>query len=112
VRLRIIDAQVSVTTSDGMRLGGRYRLATTLLDHRRYPAAELVALYHELPGAAGYGKTRHQAIGDVGGIHGARLYCAQPTVGLLSRPHLTFLGTGEGMLSRLALLMGLAQRRT
>lgn len=47
VRLRIIDAQVTVTTSDGIRLGGQYRLATTLLDHRRYPAAELVALYHE-----------------------------------------------------------------
>jgi len=64
-----------------------------------------------LPGAAGDGKTRRQAIGDVGGIHGARLCCAQPTVGLLSRPYLTFLGTGEGMRSRLALLMGLAQRR-
>ena len=47
VRLRIIDAQVTVTTSCGLRLGGQYRLATTLLDHRRYPAAELVALYHE-----------------------------------------------------------------
>jgi Transposase DDE domain len=47
VRLRIIDAQVTVTTSGGLRLGGQYRLATTLLDHRRYPAAELVALYHE-----------------------------------------------------------------
>ena len=46
VRLRVIDAQVTVTTS-GPQLGGRYRLATTLLDHRRYPAAELVALYHE-----------------------------------------------------------------
>jgi hypothetical protein len=47
VRLRIIDAQVTVTASGGLRLGGRYRLATTLLDHRRYPAAELTALYHE-----------------------------------------------------------------
>jgi Insertion element 4 transposase N-terminal/Transposase DDE domain len=47
VRLRIIDAQITVTTSCGLRLGGQYRLATTLLDHRRYPAAELVALYHE-----------------------------------------------------------------
>ena len=24
-----------------------YRLATTLLDHRRYPAGELITLYHE-----------------------------------------------------------------
>ena len=29
------------------RLGRRYRLATTLLDHRRYPAAALIRLYHE-----------------------------------------------------------------
>jgi len=50
VRLRVIDAQVTVTTS-GPQLGGQYRLATTLLDHRRYPAAELVALYHERWGA-------------------------------------------------------------
>jgi len=47
VRLRILDAQITVTTSCGLRLGGHYRLATTLADHRRYPAAELVALYHE-----------------------------------------------------------------
>ena len=47
VRLRIIDAQVTVTASGGLQLGGEYRLATTLLDPRRYPAAELVALYHE-----------------------------------------------------------------
>ncbi len=50
VRLRVIDAQVTVTTS-GPQRGGQYRLATTLLDHRRYPAAELVALYHERWGA-------------------------------------------------------------
>lgn len=47
VRLRIIDAQVTVTASGGLELGGEYRLATTLLDPRRYPAAELAALYHE-----------------------------------------------------------------
>jgi Insertion element 4 transposase N-terminal/Transposase DDE domain len=47
VRLRIIDAHVTVTASGGLELGGEYRLATTLLDPRRYPAAELVALYHE-----------------------------------------------------------------
>lgn len=47
VRLRVIDAQVTVTADGGLELGGEYRLATTLLDHRRYPAAELVALYHE-----------------------------------------------------------------
>ncbi|WP_327258428.1 IS4 family transposase [Streptomyces sp. NBC_01240] len=47
VRLRIIDAQVTVTTDDGIRTTGNYRLATTLLDHRHHPADELVALYHE-----------------------------------------------------------------
>lgn len=47
VRLRIIDAHIAVTTVKGLRLQGHYRLATTLLDHRRHPAAELVALYHE-----------------------------------------------------------------
>jgi hypothetical protein len=46
-RLRIIDAQVTVTASGGLQLDGQYRVATTLLDHRRYPAAELTALYHE-----------------------------------------------------------------
>jgi hypothetical protein len=47
VRLRIIDAQVTATTSAGVRIIGHYRLATTLLDHRRHPATELVTLYHE-----------------------------------------------------------------
>ncbi len=47
VSLRVIDAQVTATTSKGLRTQGQYRLATTLLDHRRHPAAELVALYHE-----------------------------------------------------------------
>jgi hypothetical protein len=47
VALRIIDAHVTVTTGKGLELGGDYRLATTLTDHRRYPAHELVALYHE-----------------------------------------------------------------
>ncbi|MFF3632279.1 IS4 family transposase [Streptomyces sp. NPDC002164] len=46
-RLRIIDARIAVTTAKGLRLEGHYRLATTLTDHRRYPAAELVELYHE-----------------------------------------------------------------
>ncbi|MCY0926946.1 IS4 family transposase [Streptomyces sp. H27-H1] len=46
-QLRIIDAHITVTTAKGLRLEGHYRLATTLTDHRRYPAAELVELYHE-----------------------------------------------------------------
>jgi hypothetical protein len=47
VKLRIIDAHIAVTTAKGLRLQGHYRLATTLLDHRRHPVTELVALYHE-----------------------------------------------------------------
>jgi hypothetical protein len=45
--VRIIEAQVTVTCADGTRYAGRYRLATTLADHRRYPAATLIRLYHE-----------------------------------------------------------------
>jgi hypothetical protein len=47
VKLRIIEADITVTTRDGRRFGDRYRLATTLLDHRTDPAAVLVGLYHE-----------------------------------------------------------------
>ncbi len=45
--VRIIEAEVTVTCADGTRYCGRYRLATTLLDHRRYSAAALIRLYHE-----------------------------------------------------------------
>jgi hypothetical protein len=45
--VRVIEAEVIVTLADGTRYCGRYRLATTLLDHRRYPAAALIRLYHE-----------------------------------------------------------------
>jgi hypothetical protein len=45
--VRVIDAQVTVTPATGTRFTARYRLATTLTDHRRYPAAALIALYHE-----------------------------------------------------------------
>jgi hypothetical protein len=45
--VRVIEAEVTVTCADGTRYAGRYRLATTLLDHRRYPAAALIRLYHE-----------------------------------------------------------------
>ena len=47
VEVRIIAAEVTVTCHDGTTYGGSYRLATTLLDHRAYPAAALMALYHE-----------------------------------------------------------------
>jgi hypothetical protein len=47
LRVRLIEAAVSVTGTDGTRWGNSYRLITTLLDHRRYPAPRLVKLYHE-----------------------------------------------------------------
>ena len=47
VKVRIIEASVTVTCHDGTRYGGTYRLATTLADHRAYPAEALIALYHE-----------------------------------------------------------------
>jgi hypothetical protein len=47
VKVRIIAAEVTVTCHDGTTYGGWYRLATTLLDHRAFPAAALMALYHE-----------------------------------------------------------------
>jgi Insertion element 4 transposase N-terminal/Transposase DDE domain len=47
VKVRIITAEVRVTCHDGTRYGASYRLATTLADHRRYPAEALIRLYHE-----------------------------------------------------------------
>ena len=46
-KVRVIAAMVTVTCRDGTRYGGEYRLATTLTDHRAFPAATLMALYHE-----------------------------------------------------------------
>ena len=45
--VRIIEASVTVTGADGSRIRDSYRLITTLMDHRRFPAAALVRLYHE-----------------------------------------------------------------
>ena len=45
--MRIIEADLDVTGADGTRIGDSYRLITTLLDWRRYPAGELIRLYHE-----------------------------------------------------------------
>jgi hypothetical protein len=44
-QVRVIEAQITIATSAGRRTG-IYRLATTLLDHRGYPAADLIRLYH------------------------------------------------------------------
>ena len=47
LRVRIIEADLDVHGADGTRIGDSYRLITTLLDWRRYPAGELIRLYHE-----------------------------------------------------------------
>jgi hypothetical protein len=44
--VRVIDAEITIATTVG-RHRGSYRLVTTLTDHRRYPAAELLTLYHQ-----------------------------------------------------------------
>ncbi|MCX5233545.1 transposase [Streptomyces sp. NBC_00233] len=46
VEVRIIECEITITTTAG-RHTGLYRLATSLLDHHRYPASDLVRLYHE-----------------------------------------------------------------
>ena len=46
LRVRVIEAEITIATTAGRRTE-TYRLATTLLDPHRYPAAELIRLYHE-----------------------------------------------------------------
>ncbi|WP_405670284.1 IS4 family transposase [Streptomyces sp. NBC_01530] len=46
VPVRVIDCEITITTTAGKHTG-LYRLATTLLDHHRHPAAELATLYHQ-----------------------------------------------------------------
>ncbi|WP_446223914.1 IS4 family transposase [Nocardia sp. IBHARD005] len=46
VVVRVIDAEIVVDTGGAARTV-RYRLLTTLTDYRRYPAMELVRLYHQ-----------------------------------------------------------------
>jgi Insertion element 4 transposase N-terminal/Transposase DDE domain len=47
VTVRVIDAAITVQLGTGTTRRGHYRLVTTLIDERRYPAAELVELYHQ-----------------------------------------------------------------
>jgi hypothetical protein len=47
VKVAIIDADVTVSLACGRTLHGRYRLVTTLTDHRADPAHRLIRLYHE-----------------------------------------------------------------
>jgi hypothetical protein len=44
--VRVIDAQITVATTTGRTINA-YRLVTTLLAHDRYPAFEIVQLYHQ-----------------------------------------------------------------
>jgi hypothetical protein len=44
--VRVVQAEITIATRAGRRTGA-YRLATTLLDHHRYPALGLLALYHQ-----------------------------------------------------------------
>jgi hypothetical protein len=47
LQVRLIEASVSITGACGTRWADSYRLVTTLLDERRFPAGRLVRLYHE-----------------------------------------------------------------
>ena len=46
IPVRVIDAQITITTAAGRAASG-CRLVTTLTDPARYPAADLAVLYHE-----------------------------------------------------------------
>jgi hypothetical protein len=45
--VRVIDARIVIRLAGAPRRTERYLLITTLTDHRRYPATELVTLYHQ-----------------------------------------------------------------
>jgi len=47
VTVRVIDARINVRLSEGATRVGHYRLVTTLTDETRYPATELITLYHQ-----------------------------------------------------------------
>jgi hypothetical protein len=46
VPVRVVDCEITISTSQGRRTG-LYRLVTTLTDPHAHPAAELIRLYHE-----------------------------------------------------------------
>ncbi|MBQ1101309.1 IS4 family transposase, partial [Streptomyces sp. b94] len=46
VRVRVVDCEITITTTTAKHTG-LYRLATTLLDHHRHPADGLPTLYHQ-----------------------------------------------------------------
>jgi hypothetical protein len=46
LKVRVVEAWITVTWADGTVTAEQWRLITSLLDHRRYPAGDLVELYH------------------------------------------------------------------
>jgi hypothetical protein len=62
--VRIIEATITVTCADGTVFSGAYRLATTLTDAGRHPAAVLIALYHQRwEHESAYFALRHSIVG-------------------------------------------------
>lgn len=47
ILVRVIEARVTITLADGTVRREQWRLITSLLEHSRHPAHELVDLYHE-----------------------------------------------------------------
>ena len=47
IEVRVIEAAITITLADGTTRTEHWRLLTSLPGHARYPAAELIALYHE-----------------------------------------------------------------
>lgn len=47
LKVRVIETWVETAYADGAVRTERWRLVTSLLDHTRYPAADLVQLYHQ-----------------------------------------------------------------
>jgi hypothetical protein len=45
--VRVVEAWITVTLEDGTVRREQWRLVTSLMDHTRYPADQLVTLYHE-----------------------------------------------------------------
>lgn len=47
IPVRIIEAQITLTLADGTVRAEQWRLLTSLLDHTRHPAQDLLHLYHQ-----------------------------------------------------------------
>ena len=95
VKVRIIAATVTVTCHDGTSYGGSYRLATTLLDHRAYPAEALICpvpramgARDRLPRAAAHPARRPgAALGRPGRPGAGDVGAAGPVPGAADRDH-------------------------